>query len=125
MEVQKLLRKLILILSVLGFSTACSANTSSLEINNQLEHCVSVAPGGYQLHKNLHLYSLDFSVTQSIGYCGCKSALASVTVYQQGNYLMTQTVKLKASRSINVLLSPDEAAFNLAEYSINISCGNV
>lgn len=36
----------VLILSLLGFSAACSANTSILEINNQLKHCVSVTPGG-------------------------------------------------------------------------------
>ena len=85
---------------------ACAAQRP-LIIVNDLQNCVALERGELVKHGNLLLYDVQLKVPESIGHCGCKSAVASYRVFDGERPVRFERLVLKESRQAYLLIDSD------------------
>ena len=122
----KLINKIFLSIIILA-STSCAAKKQeldesfSLEFDNTLNQCVVIKDYSSNTIKNTVLLNVEYEQFQSIGHCGCKSALAQYRVNSEHQELATGLLDFRNSNSLNLTLSNTESLL-ASSLAIEITC---
>src|SRR5690606_23231216 len=85
-------------------------DNSAVAIENGLQQCVQINKSDIVQRNNLTLLDTDISVLQAIGYCGCKSAIASYHLYSNEQHLRSEAITLISSTAYSFVLATDNKA---------------
>lgn len=107
------------------FSSLVTANNQQVLLENGLEKCVKAGAITLAERNNLLLAETDLTLLQSIGYCGCKSAVASYAVVNDQDLIRHETFILKDSRRMSFIISNDILRHSeVSGINLRLSCGN-
>lgn len=100
------------------------ANEKSIPFINELAECVDVGKVSLVERNDILFIEGSLSLLQSIGYCGCQSALASYSVVN-GDYVIGYgTFVLKESRTMSFTISSDsKQKGDSSSVEFRLSCG--
>lgn len=110
-----------LIAALLG---GAAVDNSAVAIENGLQQCVQINKSDIVQRNNLTLLDTDISVLLAIGYCGCKSAVASYHLYSHEQHLRSEAIALKSSNTYSFVLATDGKAPKPEELRLQLSCGS-
>ncbi|HCG8477109.1 TPA: DUF2195 family protein [Vibrio parahaemolyticus] len=105
-------------------SFAQQTASSLADFENTLSNCVSIDSSDTYNHNNLTLVDMKLTLGKSIGNCGCKSAIASLTVESMPFGSLTFDFALIKSRTISVPLVLDNTLENVSSIRGALACGN-
>ncbi len=99
-----------------------------LEVENSLDDCVLVSIDNVHMYRNILLAKMTLDLKKEIGYCGCRSAIASYTVYQQiggrrHNYTYAP-FGLKESESYEIPVLIDPSLVPESELFVRVQCSS-
>ncbi|HHY0457697.1 TPA: DUF2195 family protein [Vibrio parahaemolyticus] len=94
------------------------------DFENILSNCVSIESSEVYNHNNLTLVNMTLTLDKSIGSCGCKSAIASLTFESIPFGASTFDFALNKSRIISVPLVFDNKLNNVRSIKVALACGN-
>ena len=103
---------------------AAANNNPVVSIENDLVPCVQVTAYDVVQLNNLTLLNAAITVNQSIGYCGCKSAIARYHLYSEGQHLRSETITLKNSTNYSFVLASDNCEAVSQMLQLQLSCGS-
>jgi len=103
--------------------TTAAAGNLAVVIENGLQQCVQINKTDIVQRNNLTLLDADISVLQAIGYCGCKSAIASYHLYSNEQHLRSEAITLKSSNNYSFVLATDDKAPMPEALRLQLSCG--
>ncbi|MFC3150613.1 DUF2195 family protein [Litoribrevibacter euphylliae] len=107
------------------FSSLVTANEQQVLLENGLEKCVKAGAITLSERNNLLLAETDLTLLQSIGYCGCKSAVASYAVVDDEELIRHEMFILKDSRRMSFVISNDILRDSeVSGVNVRLSCGN-
>ncbi len=117
--------KIIAIAFLISPCIAC-ASDSNFPIENDLKDCVTISSTSRVERNNLTLIDADLSLKSTIGECGCKSALASYTVVENGNVQHRASFPLIESRTVSFVVDESLPLKSKTPTSntIVLGCGN-
>ena len=121
----KSLRLAALLAAVLCGTAAHAAGSVKLE--NALAACVDVRPGMRTTTDGQVLMQAGLDVKQSIGRCGCKSAIATYTSRVeldggQRSFLQSGSLRIKQSGSHTLTLASDEQLAGDGNVVLSLGC---
>ncbi|HDM8230479.1 TPA: DUF2195 family protein [Vibrio campbellii] len=108
--------------SLLSFAQQAASGLDDFE--NILSNCVSIESSDVYSHNNLTLVNMRLTLDKSIGSCGCKSAIASLTFESIPFGAFTFDFALIKSRTISVPLVLDNKLNNIRSIKGALACGN-
>jgi hypothetical protein len=123
----KLISKLILVALTLTISS-CSAKEAiespqtQIEFDNSLKQCISVHSHSIKQVENTRLLKINYNTKQSIGYCGCKSALAQYRTFTPHQELSAGLIDFREKKSLNLTLSNTDILLTEAPVTVSFSC---
>ena len=103
--------------------SATAVDSSAVAIENGLQQCVQINKSAVVQRNNLTLLDADIFVLQAIGYCGCKSAVASYHLYSNKQHLRSEAITLKNSDTYSFVLAADNKASMPEALRLQLSCG--
>ncbi|MDP2716202.1 DUF2195 family protein [Rheinheimera sp.] len=101
-----------------------AVDNPAVAIENGLQQCVQINKSDIVQRNNLTLLDADISVLQAIGYCGCKSAVASYHLYSNKQHLRSEAITLKSSNTYSFVLATDGKAPIPEALRLQLSCGS-
>lgn len=104
--------------------SATAVDSSAVAIENGLQQCVLINNSAIVQRNNLTLLDTDISILQSLGYCGCKSAIANYHLYSKEQHLRSEAITLKSSTAYSFVLATDNKAPMQEALRLQISCGS-
>lgn len=107
------------------FTSACASEEYQLQLDNNLAKCVNIQPGRFENYLNVTLYRTNFDIKKSIGYCGCKSALATVIVTRDQAEVSRYSFAMLSSRELAIPVEVDNTLTKrkVGSYQISLNCG--
>lgn len=99
----------------------------SIKLENALAACVAVSPGMRTTTDGQVLIQAGLDVKQSIGRCGCKSAIATYTSRVelddgQRGFLQSGALRIKQSGTHTLTLASDEALVGDRDVVLSLGC---
>jgi hypothetical protein len=113
-----------LVSGLIAMLLAGVADNSAVAIENGLLQCVQINKSNIVQRNNLTLLNTDISVLLAIGYCGCKSAVASYHLYSHEQHLRSEAIALKSSNTYSFVLATDGKAPMPEALRLQLSCGS-
>ena len=104
--------------------SATAVDNSAIAIENGLQQCVQINTSDIVQRNNLTLLHADISVLQAIGYCGCKSAVASYHLYSNEQHLRSEAITLNSSNTYSFVLTTDSKTPIPEALRLQLSCGS-
>ncbi|MBV7483534.1 DUF2195 family protein [Bordetella sp. BOR01] len=106
---------------------AAAHASGSIKLENALAACVDVQPGMRATTDGQVLLQAGLQVKQSIGSCGCKSAIATYTsrVELEGghrSFLQSGALRVKQSGSHTLTLASDEKLVGDRDVVLSLGC---
>ncbi|MBU1309982.1 MAG: DUF2195 family protein [Gammaproteobacteria bacterium] len=101
---------------------AIAFDSAAVAIENGLQQCVQINKSDIVQRNNITLLDADISVLQAIGYCGCKSAVASYHLYNKEQHLRSEAITLKSSNTYSFVLAVDDKAPISESLRLQLSC---
>ena len=95
---------------------------SSLQIDNSLKQCISVDSHSIKQVENTRLLKINYNTKQSIGYCGCKSALAQYRVFISNQELSAGLIDFRDNDSLSLTLSNTDILLTEAPVTVSFAC---
>ena len=97
-------------------------NSAAVNIENGLAQCVQIEATEVTQQDNLTLLNAEVTVKQAIGYCGCKSAIASYHLYNGEQHLRSESITLKSSATYAFVLAVDNSSPMSEILRLQLSC---
>ncbi|WP_447472669.1 DUF2195 family protein [Vibrio harveyi] len=120
-----LARICILLFCCLPFLSFAQQTASSfVDFENTLSNCVSIDTSDTYDRNNLTLVDMKLILEKNIGSCGCKSAIASITLESMPSGSSSFDFALIKSRIISVPLLLDNTLKNVSSIKGALACGN-
>ncbi|EPO5781896.1 DUF2195 family protein [Vibrio harveyi] len=122
-----LARICILLFCCLPFLSFAQQTASSfVDFENTLSNCVSIDTSDTYDRNNLTLVDMKLTLEKNIGSCGCKSAIASITLESMpsGSSSFDFDFALSKPRIISVPLLLDNTLKNVSSIKGALACGN-
>ncbi|WP_010448431.1 DUF2195 family protein [Vibrio rotiferianus] len=120
-----LARICILLFCCLPFLSFAQQTASSfVDFENTLSNCVSIDTSDTYDRNNLTLVDMKLTLEKNIGSCGCKSAIASITLKSMPSGSSSFDFALIKSRIISVPLLLDNTLKNVSSIKGALACGN-
>ncbi|MDF6016898.1 DUF2195 family protein [Vibrio harveyi] len=120
-----LARICILLFCCLPFLSFAQQTASSfVDFENTLSNCVSIDTSDTYDLNNLTLVDMKLTLEKNIGSCGCKSAIASITLESMPSGSSSFDFALIKSRIISVPLLLDNTLKNVSSIKGALACGN-
>ncbi|EPP5334710.1 DUF2195 family protein [Vibrio harveyi] len=120
-----LARICILLFCCLPFLSFAQQTASSfVDFENTLSNCVSIDTSDTYDRNNLTLVDMKLTLEKNIGSCGCKSAIASITLERMPFGSSSFDFALSKSRIISVPLLLDNTLKNVSSIKGALACGN-
>ncbi|WP_434069102.1 DUF2195 family protein [Vibrio campbellii] len=120
-----LARICILLFCCLPFLSFAQQTASSfIDFENTLSNCVSIDTSDTYDRNNLTLVDMKLTLEKNIGSCGCKSAIASITLENMPSGSSSFDFALIKSRIISVPLLLDNTLKNVSSIRGTLACGN-
>lgn len=120
-----LARICILLFCCLPFLSFAQQTASSfVDFENTLSNCVSMDSSDTYDRNNLTLVDMKLTLEKNIGICGCKSAIASITLESMPSGSSSFDFALIKSRTISVPLLLDNTLKNVSSIKGALACGN-
>ncbi|WP_440884985.1 DUF2195 family protein [Vibrio campbellii] len=120
-----LARICILLFCCLPFLSFAQQTASSfVDFENTLPNCVSIDTSDTYDRNNLTLVDMKLTLEKNIGSCGCKSAIASITLENMPSGSSSFDFALIKSRIISVPLLLDNTLKNVSSIRGTLACGN-
>ncbi|MHA2733692.1 DUF2195 family protein [Vibrio campbellii] len=120
-----LARICILLFCCLPFLSFAQQTASSfVDFKNTLSNCVSIDTSDTYDRNNLTLVDMKLTLEKNIGSCGCKSAIASITLENMPSGSSSFDFALIKSRIISVPLLLDNTLKNVSSIRGTLACGN-
>ncbi|EJG0482581.1 DUF2195 family protein [Vibrio alginolyticus] len=120
-----LARICILLFCCLPFLSFAQQTASSfVDFENTLSNCVSIDTSDTYDRNNLTLVDMKLTLEKNIGSCGCKSAIASITLESMPSGSSSFNFALIKSRIISVPLLLDNTLKNVSSIKGALACGN-
>ncbi|MHA2815111.1 DUF2195 family protein [Vibrio campbellii] len=120
-----LARICILLFCCLPFLSFAQQTASSfVDFENTLSNCVSIDTSDTYDRNNLTLVDMKLTLEKNIGSCGCKSAIASITLESMPSGSSSFDFALIKSRIISVPLLLDNTLKNVSSIKGALGCGN-
>ncbi|WP_330163102.1 DUF2195 family protein [Vibrio harveyi] len=120
-----LARICILLFCCLPFLSFAQQTASSfVDFENTLSNCVSIDTSNTYDRNNLTLVDMKLTLEKNIGSCGCKSAIASITLESMPSGSSSFDFALIKSRIISVPLLLDNTLKNVSSIKGALACGN-
>ncbi|WP_282249065.1 DUF2195 family protein [Vibrio campbellii] len=105
-------------------SFAQQTASSFVDFENTLSNCVSIDISDTFDRNNLTLVDMKLTLEKNIGICGCKSAIASITLEGMPSGSSSFDFALIMSRTISVPLLLDNTLKNVSSIKGALACGN-
>ncbi|WP_281188289.1 DUF2195 family protein [Vibrio harveyi] len=120
-----LARICILLFCCLPFLSFAQQTASGfVDFENTLSNCVSIDTSDTYDRNNLTLVDMKLTLEKNIGSCGCKSAIASITLESMPSGSSSFDFALIKSRIISVPLLLDNTLKNISSIKGALACGN-
>ncbi|QFQ77128.1 DUF2195 family protein [Vibrio harveyi] len=120
-----LARICILLFCCLPFLSFAQQTASSfVDFENTLSNCVSIDTSDTYDRNNLTLVDMKLILEKNIGSCGCKSAIASITLKGMPFGSSSFDFALSKPRTISVPLLLDNTLKNVSSIKGALACGN-
>ncbi len=120
-----LARICILLFCCLPFLSFAQQTASSfVDFENTLSNCVSIDTSDTYDRNNLTLVDMKLTLEKNIGSCGCKSAIASITLESMPSGSSSFDFALSKPRTISVPLLLDNTLKNVSSIKGALACGN-
>ncbi|WP_333909925.1 DUF2195 family protein [Vibrio diabolicus] len=120
-----LARICILLFCCLPFLSFAQQTASSfVDFENTLSNCVSIDTSDTYDRNNLTLVDMKLTLEKNIGSCGCKSAIASITLESMPSGSSSFDFALIKFRIISVPLLLDNTLKNVSSIKGALACGN-
>ena len=98
------------------------------KIKNSLDNCTQVSINDVYRHENIIFATITLDLKQGIGHCGCRSAIASYSVYKRiGSQIKTYVYapfSLKESRLLEVPLLIEPSLISEPELILSFQCSS-
>ncbi|MCD0505840.1 DUF2195 family protein [Bordetella petrii] len=106
---------------------AAAQAAGAVKVENALAQCVAVQPGMRTVTDGQLLLQADLEVKQSIGRCGCKSAIATYTSRvelegQHRSFLQSGSIAIKQSGSRTLTLASDDQLVGDRTVVLSLGC---
>nr|WP_086939393.1 DUF2195 family protein [Thaumasiovibrio occultus] len=111
-----------LLLCCVSFAAFAQQTESRVvDVENTLSECVLVERSDSYDHNNLTLVDFTLTLEQNIGLCGCKSAMAHITLDSGSSSV---AFALDRTRTISVPLVHDNTLVNVSSITGALTCGD-
>ncbi len=110
-----------------GLCASAGHAAGAIKVDNTLAQCVTLDPGMRATTDGQVLLQARFNVRQSIGHCGCKSAIATYTSQvelagAQRSFLQSGSLRLKESGVRTLTLASDEQLVGEGSVVVSLGC---
>src|SRR5690606_1152442 len=110
-----------------GLCASTGHAAGAVKVDNALAQCVTLRPGMRAITNGQVILQARFNVTQSIGRCGCKSAIATYTSHvelagAQRSFLQSGSLRVTESGARTLTLASDEQLAGDGSVVVSLGC---